>query len=222
MRLRSPFAQRQTVTLVIDDGPSDVTSQLLARLQRAGHRAVLFVIGSNLEGREAVAVDAVRRGFALGNHSFDHPFFSRIGLEEARAQIVRTDGLIEGIYARAGVRRPGKWFRFPYLDTGEGNHQALQELLRELGFERPGDIRPRLAAEDVDRLDWPTTLSTRDWALPDEQALRLSLRQTRPGDIIEFHDKVETVGRYGDALLAELSALSLRGGVPGRRPRLFQ
>lgn len=215
MRLDWRFKRRGAVTLVIDDGPSDVTRQLLATLQRGGHRAVLFVLGCNVVGREAILIDAVRRGFALGNHSFDHPRFSGIDLAAARAEIVATEGLIDAIYLEARVPRPGNWFRFPYLDTGEAQFDVLQTLLGECGFERPAVMEARLAAEDVARRDWPTTIATRDWALPEESEFRAAVRLARPGDIIEFHDKPETVGRFGRALVDELATLSLRAVVPG-------
>jgi peptidoglycan/xylan/chitin deacetylase (PgdA/CDA1 family) len=210
------FRPPRTVTLAIDDGPTEVTTQLIAQLEQAGHRAVLFVLGCNVAGREAILVDAVRRGFALGNHSFDHPHFSTLGLDQARAEILATEAFIETAYREAGMARHGRWFRFPYLDTGEQGAPAMQGLLRELGFRRPRAVSRRVAAYDRQRLDWPTTLDTRDWALPGEEAVRAALRRTRPGDVIEFHDKVETVGAYAAILVEELAALSLRAVAPQR------
>ena len=215
MKLRSLLRRRSTVTLAIDDGPSTATPHLMAQLERGGHRAVLFMLGCNIAERRDVAIDAVRRGFAIGNHSYDHAAFSRITLEEARRQIAETERLIEAVYARAGVRRPGKWFRFPYLDTGGDAFEALQTLLGEFGFQRPPSVGLRLDEGDLGRLDWPTTVSTRDWALPPEAELRLTLREARAGDIIEFHDKPETVGGYVAALIEELDAATLRGVTPG-------
>ena len=216
MKPLSWFGSGRTVTLAIDDGPTEVTSHLLAQLEEAGHRAVLFVLGCNVAGREAILVDAVRRGFALGNHSFDHPHFSTLGLDQARAEIQRTEAFIETAYRDAGAARHGKWFRFPYLDTGEQGAAEFQGLLRELGFRRPPAVGRRVARGDRRRIDWPTTLDTRDWALPGEEAVRAALRRTRPGDVIEFHDKVETVGAYAGILVEELAALSLRATAPAR------
>lgn len=206
----------RTVTLAIDDGPTDLTPQLLDHLERGGHRAVLFILGCNVAGREAILADAVRRGFALGNHSFSHPYFSSLGLAEARTELETTEALIEGIYRQAGRPRPGKWFRFPYLDTGEDRADALHGLLRDLGFQRPRTVGRRLPPWDRRRLDWSTTLDTRDWALPGEAAVRATLRRARPGDVIECHDKLETVAPYAAALAEELTARSLRAVVPGQ------
>ena len=217
MTIASWLRRRRAVTLVIDDGPSEVTDNLLARLERGGHRAVLFVLGCNVPGREAILVDALRRGFALGNHSFNHHPFSAIEVEAARAEIATTERLIDAVYAEARVQRPGRWFRFPYLDTGAERFSALQGLLSDMGFERPPAVGRRLETEEAARLDWPTTLSTRDWSLPGEAAIRLALQEARDGDVIEFHDKPETVGPYVGALLEELASLGLKGAVPDRR-----
>ncbi len=209
------------VTLVIDDGPSDATEALVTLLASAGHRAVLFIVGHQLAGLEAIAsgkaahrmrtlIHAVQCGFALGNHSWAHPRFSTLNLKQASESLVRTERLIDDIYADAGVQRPGKWFRFPYSDAGGNQHRELQSLLRHLGFEaHPGP---------GDRLDWPATLSTRDWELPSEPTFRQRLRHARPGEIIEFHDFARTVARYGHCLVEELSALSLRANIPCARP----
>jgi lipopolysaccharide transport system permease protein len=221
VNLQAFLGGRNTVTLVVDDAPSDVTPLLLSRLEKAGHRAVLFVIGDNVAGREAILVDAVQRGFALGNHSFSHPRFSSLGLEAARAEILQTEQVIDAVYIEAGVRRPGKWFRFPYLDTGDAMHGAFQALLDEQGFQRPGAVGERLGGNDATRIDWPTTVNTRDWSEPTEDAFRLSLKRASPGDVIEFHDKTYTVERYGGALVEELAGLSLSAVVPGMAVGVF-
>jgi peptidoglycan/xylan/chitin deacetylase (PgdA/CDA1 family) len=213
-RLVRHVRPRQSVTLVIDDGPSDALPELLASLERCGHRAVLFVLGANAAGREAMLVDAIRRGFPLGNHSFGHPHFSDITLDAGRREIMETEAVIDDLYRRARVARPGKWFRFPYLDTGDGGAEGFQRLLQELGFERPAAVGTRLAEDEAARIDWPTTVWTMDWELPDIQRMRTLLEQAQPGDVVEFHDKVETVGRYAALVADTLSARSLRARVP--------
>ena len=63
-------------------------------------------------------------------------------------------------------------------------------------------------------MDWPTTLDTLDYQLPSENELRERLKRARSGDIIEFHDKPETVGHYSRVLVEELAKRSLRATVP--------
>jgi peptidoglycan/xylan/chitin deacetylase (PgdA/CDA1 family) len=218
-------AARNEVTLVIDDGPTASTQALLSLLEEAGHRAVLFIVGHRLSGFEPLAsgkaarrmrtlIQAVQGGFALGNHSYAHTQFSTISFKQARKSIERTDRLIDEIYADAGVRRPGKWFRFPYGDAGGECLHAFQDLLQDMGFERPPCLTRHIGEEERARLDWPTTLSTRDWELPSESEFRQRLRQARPGEVIEFHDFPHTIDRFGASIVEELSGLSLRATIP--------
>ena len=194
------------VTIAIDDGPTDTTPLLLDLLEAAGHRAVLFVIGGNIDGREKLLVNAIRRGFALGNHSESHPRFSEITLAEARQQIEKADARIDALYRRAARPRPARWFRFPYLDRGAANAPALQSLLTELGFQ------PHPSAPNA--FDWPTSCNTADWRLPTIPDYAAALAKANPGGIIEIHDKPEINATYTPHLVRQLAAGSLRGAVP--------
>lgn len=194
------------VTLAIDDGPTHATPHLLDTLEGAGHRAVLFVIGFNIDDREPLLINAIQRGFALGNHSETHPRFSEISIDEARHEIETADSRIDSLYRRAGRPRPAKWFRFPYLDDGGPNAPALQSLLRELGFQ-PHPSSPTT-------IHWPTSCNTADWRLPAVADYCAALANAAPGGIIELHDKPEINATYTPHLLHQLAAASLRGAIP--------
>lgn len=202
------------VTLVIDDGPSPVTTRMLDTLAEGGHRAVLFILGCEVAGREECLVDAIRRGFALGNHSYSHPSFSEITVGAARAEILGTEERIEALYARAGVARPGKWFRFPYLDTGGERHAEFQRLLDELGFSIPESVRMQLDPADRQRRDWPSTVVTRDWALPALDEFNATMQEAHAGSVVEYHDKVETVEQLCVPLVDALGGQGLQAVVP--------
>jgi peptidoglycan/xylan/chitin deacetylase (PgdA/CDA1 family) len=60
--------------------------------------------------------------FELGEHSWSHADFSRLGLAQVDGEITRTEGLLTQL-----TDRPGKLFRFPY---GRYTPQALQEVYR--------------------------------------------------------------------------------------------
>lgn len=162
--------------LTVDDAPTEDFRLKVDDLNARGIQAVWFCIGELLEQYPDEAVHAVRSGHLLGNHSFNHPHFSELSLTEAKEQIERTERLIDAIYARTGVRRPVKLFRFPYLDDGgEANRDALQKMLREAGFEPagyPGVTYAWWQESGCDaRIDVGCTFDTWDWQLRERPEL---------------------------------------------------
>jgi Predicted xylanase/chitin deacetylase len=162
--------------LTIDDAPTEDFRQRVDELNARGIRAVWFCLGELLERYPEEAAYAVRSGHILGNHSYDHPAFSKIALAEAREQIERTERLLDGIYAKAGVPRPVKLFRFPYLDDGgDGKRDALQSLLRDMGFEQPGFPGVTYAwwreKGWPERIDAGCTYDTWDWRLQEGEEM---------------------------------------------------
>ncbi|MBN2151677.1 MAG: polysaccharide deacetylase family protein [Candidatus Lokiarchaeota archaeon] len=136
--------------LTIDDAPSEDTTRKLSALEARGIKAIWFCRGEYLDRRPDVAVAIIQKGHVLGNHSWNHPAFSSMRLSKARAQIQRTEALIDLAYSRAGIPRPARLFRFPWGDKGAGTHlerppepagaervRALQAMLREFGFVQP-------------------------------------------------------------------------------------
>src|SRR5690242_19620189 len=62
------------VALTIDDAPSEYTNEILQVLKANDATATLFVIGSQVAGREETLVDLVRDGNELANHAMrDEP-----------------------------------------------------------------------------------------------------------------------------------------------------
>src|SRR5262245_50027868 len=104
--------------LTIDDSPTKDFIPKLEYLITKRIPAVWFCEGARLEQYPDSVIIAIKAGYIIGNHSYSHPSFSTISLETAFAEIDRTHRIIEDLYARAGVKRPAKFFRFPYGDKG--------------------------------------------------------------------------------------------------------
>lgn len=143
---------RKVGYLTIDDAPSEDFRNKVKHLISKEIRAIFFCRGDYLQKRSEDAIFAIQQGFVLGNHSFNHPQFSEIPLKECFNQIKQTDEILEDIYEEAGVRRPGKLFRFPYGDKGSGldaEHgwpddkdkrlfmQGIQNYLKRQGYAQP-------------------------------------------------------------------------------------
>jgi len=63
----------KTVALTFDDGPGKSTAAILAVLARYRVPATFFNIGVNMASRPALVREEVKRGYAMGNHTWNHP-----------------------------------------------------------------------------------------------------------------------------------------------------
>ncbi len=125
--------------LTIDDISSKNTPAIVDYLQEKGIPAVLFAVGQNVERYPQEALYALRHGVIVGNHSYSHPAFSSLSLEEGIKEIERCEELLVELYRAAGVERRFRPFRFPYGDKGGEQKAALQAYLAERGFDKLDD-----------------------------------------------------------------------------------
>src|SRR5690349_15568416 len=63
----------KTVALTFDDGPGRTTAAVLRVLARHRVPATFFNIGVNVAARPGLARKEVRDGYAMGNHTWNHP-----------------------------------------------------------------------------------------------------------------------------------------------------
>jgi len=127
------FAGRRLL-LTFDDGPfPETTPRLLEVLRRERVPAVFFLLGGRVqeipqrrEGRR-VARRIVRDGHVVGNHSFSHPYLTRIEPAEWRNQIVRAGEAI-----RSAVGYTPTLFRPPYGEVDA----AIDRYLEYRGYTR--------------------------------------------------------------------------------------
>jgi peptidoglycan-N-acetylglucosamine deacetylase len=108
----------KTVYLTIDDAPSASFMPKMEYLLKHNIPALLFCVGHDLQKRPDDIITAIKNGFVVGNHSFSHPHFSDLTIEECRHEIQETDKIIDNLYNSAGIKRKHKLFRFPFFDAG--------------------------------------------------------------------------------------------------------
>lgn len=176
--------------LTIDDSPSAHMKQKIDFLFDKGIPAIFFCEGSKIKQHPQTVLYAIQKGFIIGNHSLNHPQFSAITLDEAFEEIQLTDNLIEEMYQQVGVKRPAKYFRFPYGDKGglvgdypiaeygeEGARRkdAIQQYLRDLGYTQPTFDNITTAyfrkAGLLDDVDWYWTFDTFDWSVNSDEPM---------------------------------------------------
>jgi len=207
-----PF--RKKAYLTIDDSPSSSFVDKMQYLQTHNIPAIFFCIGNLLEQRPAAIIDSIQRGFAIGNHSYSHPAFSKISLEQCKAEIVKTDKIIENLYQQAGVEWKTKWFRFPYGDKGDLKNgkvfslwrradqkrkRFIQNVLKDLGYSQPKFETIQYSymkrAKLFEDIDWSWSFDIMEWALLEDkptqgiknlQKVFARLDQKRPRDCRGF------------------------------------
>ena len=105
----------KTVALTFDDGPGRSTAAILKVLARYRVPATFFNIGVNVAVRPGLVRKEVRAGYAMGDHTWDHP---NMVLLSAASQAREIDRMNAKLKAVARVRACA--FRPPY-----GNYDAV-------------------------------------------------------------------------------------------------
>ncbi len=175
-----------TCYLTIDDSPSSHTDEMIDYLADKKIPALLFVRGDLLEKNTAPIIRAIKHGFVIGNHSYAHKPFGEYTYEQAIDDIEKCDRLIDQAYEQANVTRPGKYFRFPYLDRGDGDRterdfnslvdininideqvKMLQSYLKDIGYTQPFTTNhPAYENQSIEcAVDCLMTYTSFDWML---------------------------------------------------------
>lgn len=127
--------------LTIDDFATKNTPKIVDYLNEKGIKPIYFAVGENVERNYEEAVYAVKNGMLVGNHSYSHPDFSSLSLQECFEEIEKCERVLEQLYKDSGVERIYRPFRFPYGNKGGKNKDVLQKYLREKGFHKVKDTQ---------------------------------------------------------------------------------
>jgi peptidoglycan/xylan/chitin deacetylase (PgdA/CDA1 family) len=130
--------RNKVIALTFDDVPDPrFTPQLLNILKKYHVKATFFVVGSRAEKHPALVKRMIREGHAIGNHSYNHPQFVKLKMNDFRTQIIETENIIQTL---AGYKP--RLIRPPYGDISE---QQLR-WAKNHGY--------KLVNWNVDSLDW--------------------------------------------------------------------
>ena len=155
-------ADRCSIALTFDDGPSESTPQLLALLGQYRAPATFFVCGVNVRRLPGVVREIVRAGHEVGNHSDTHARFCLRSARFIDQQIARAQ---QAIMEATGVAP--RLFRAPYGVRWFG----LREVQRRLGL-----------------LGVMWTEIAQDWKSPAGSIVRRLAKGARGGAIFCLHD----------------------------------
>lgn len=104
--------------LTIDDSASDRMNDLVSFLVEKGVPALFYCRGDMLEQNPVAAVNAVKKGFVLANHTYSHQRASQHDVQFTIEEIEQCEFLINRIYKEAFIAKGHKYFRYPHVDRG--------------------------------------------------------------------------------------------------------
>ncbi|MDF2668819.1 MAG: hypothetical protein K0R67_1125 [Paenibacillus sp.] len=183
-------SKSKRIALTFDDGPDDhFTPQVLDVLKAAHVKATFFLVGRRAETHPSVVNRIVKEGHVIGNHSYNHPLFTKLSLSQYQQQINDTSRILN-----AQIGYSPKLIRPPY---GEITEEQLKWT---------GDSHLIIVNWNVDSLDWK--------GISAEQVTRNILTAVKSGAIVLQHsaggDKQDLSGTVG-ALSIVISKLKADG-----------
>lgn len=147
------------IALTFDDGPSIYTEQLLDGLKERNVKATFFLIGKYAEVRPEIVKREAQEGHLIGNHTYSHVQISRLPIDQAREEIVKTNTILEELTGE----------RIEYVRPPFG---VWEEELE--------DLQMHSTLWSVDPLDW-TTKNT-------DEIVNRVVTKVKENDIILMHD----------------------------------
>ncbi len=168
------------VAITFDDGPHPVyTPRLLDGLKERNVKAMFFLIGENIVGREHIVRRMAEEGHIIGNHTFHHVQLNCLNEEVACQEITSTNELIESI-----INKPIEFIRPPF-GAWSSKKSCPVELFTILW--------------NIDPLDWKDQNA--------DLIVQRVLSEVKDGSVILLHDvydtSVEAALRIIDVLQAE-------------------
>lgn len=155
---------RNVVALTFDDGPTEITPEILHLLEKYHQKATFFCIGKQLEKYPETAKIIIEQGHVIANHTYSHT--NKMGFlsaKEVNSEIASTQKIIQQITGKIP-----NLFRPPFGVTNPNIGRACKEN------------RVEVIGWNIRSLD--TVIASED------KILSRILDRFEKGSIILFHD----------------------------------
>jgi len=177
-------AANRCIYLTFDDGPIPiVTPFVLNILKQYNAKATFFCIGDNVRKHPDVFEQVKNEGHAIGNHTFNH-------LKGWKTE----DNIYLDNFLQADKLLGTKLFRPPYGRIKRAQVKLLQKA-------KPG----------IQIIMWSVLSGDYDASISPEQCLNNVIKNTKPGDIVLFHDSLKAQERMEYALPKAMEYWSKQG-----------
>ena len=114
------------MALTFDDGPGRSTGAILTIVKRYRVPATFFNIGAAMATRPYLVRDEVRAGFAMGNHSWDHPHMTTLPAVRQAAELSQASAEQRSIAGTAPcVAAPGRRYAATTLRLAQQQRMSV-------------------------------------------------------------------------------------------------
>lgn len=188
MVLSRGITPEKIVALTFDDGPDpQTTPEILAVLKQNNIRATFFVQGRMVEQYPELARQTAAAGHVIGNHTFSHPYLTRLTTAGIQREMRAGERSIETyLHCKSTLFRPPR---------GDWNPAVFREAKR---------TRNHIVL-------WTIAVEHQDARTPEAMANR-ALKAVKPGAILLMHDGAGGAHRTtAQALPLLLAGLKQRG-----------
>lgn len=173
------------IVLTFDDGPNPKTTpRIIDALNAHGVKGVFFVVGERLESKtgQNIIARAHKEGHVVANHTYSHPSLTKLGNDEIREELRRTQELIGDCACEPLLFRP------PYGAT----NARVNRVIAEEGYMN--------VMWNVDTLDW----KKRDIGWMEHGMDQICERED---SLVLMHDIHPSTADHVDTLIARIKAL---------------
>lgn len=178
------------IYLTFDDGPvPDVTENILGILKKYEAAATFFCVGANIEKNPALFRQILNEGHSVGNHTQRHLNGWKAKVADYKSSVDTCRNTFESNGWKPGSGRP--LFRPPY---GRMTRSQL-----------------RLVNREYQVVMWDVLTKDYDPKISPEKCLERSLKMTRPGSIVVFHDSLKAAKNVKFALPRYIETLKEKG-----------
>ncbi len=197
--VRSGPTTYHEVALTFDDGPSpDWTATILSTLEQTHTPATFFVVGASAQSRPNLIAREAADGFAIGNHTWDHPYMTKLTPVQRAWELSST---AQAIHTALGPHYCVPYWRPPFDDWN-------------------GAVFAQTQAMGLTTVTW--NVDPQDWSEPGVSVIvQRVLSAAQPGSIILLHDGYYNRWQTARALPQIIQGLHARGLIPVTLPHLL-
>lgn len=175
----SEYANKKVVALTFDDGPGKYTDDLLEILEKYNAKATFFILGSCVQGNEAIIQKAYEQGHEIATHGYSHKIMTNLSTSDLEEDIqLSLDAIYPNIQGDITLLRP------PYGLVNDN----VENILSKFNL--------KCVKWDLDSLDWKLRNTGK--------ITQRVLSQVEDKKIILMHDIYKTSVEAVECILQEL------------------